>query len=142
MYRARIGDFPLIVHPCKYWWVGLAVACTHETTKYDEKWEQIHDKLKEQFNFTGYGLRPVKIGSGEKEIIVREFFVILDDNSRETVKDPELLIILNKYENGRPKWNACPYEKGDQSKCPFYVPELSYLAIPLEELRQRKGHEI
>ena len=36
MYKSNIGDYPLTVHPCKYWWVRYGVACTYFSNLYDK----------------------------------------------------------------------------------------------------------
>jgi len=36
VYKSNVGDFPLKVYPCKYWFVRYAVACTYLSDKQAE----------------------------------------------------------------------------------------------------------
>jgi hypothetical protein len=139
MNKANIGDFPLKVHPCKYWWVRYAVACTY----FQEQQEKLLKAYREEVK-----MPTLSAYSGSQEN--RKIYIHMDLSENPLNPDSEEYKILNafitKYEDHdsseRIGWLDCPFEELDQSKCPFYEPEPYYKNMPLEELRTHKGYEV
>jgi len=128
MYKSNIGDYPLKVHPCKWWFVRYAVACTRESELHDkEMWEKLREA---GFTSTMYG--------------VRKGDVTYWENKQEKLLDreSEAYKIIMEYTSSSPEWVDCPYEDDDQSKCPHYEPSGFYKDVPLVELRKRKGYNV
>jgi hypothetical protein len=152
MYKANVGDFPLQDYPCKYWWVRYAVACTYLSEQFQKIWEPRLAELRKKYNFDGFcsqGVFNLKETLGSEKLLklMGERKIWVYHNKRQVeVKnhDSELWRILDQYlrEQAEISWMDCPYEEGQQSKCPFYEKEEFYADVSLEELRQRKGYEL
>ena len=141
-YKANVGDFPLKVHPCKYWWVRYAVACTY----FNEQQEKLLKAYVIEANLpeiTAYGG-----GSNNRRIWVNELQNMDDKDmvKQDTEEYKKLNDFITKYydHDGEERigWFDCPFENLDQSKCPFYEPEPHYKDKPLEELKERKGYDV
>lgn len=131
VYKSSVGDFPLKVHPCKYWWVRYAVACVRTSELYDrQKWKT----LKEMGLTSGYS----RSGS-KKDPTIR---IYRDGTDEELERGSELYKIIHDTIRDQPKWEDCPFENESQSDCAFYEVSPFYEKIPLEELRQRSGYDI
>ena len=139
-YKSNIGDYPLKVHPCRYWWVRYAVACTYFQEQQDKLIKAYQEEV-EIPKFSAYsgshGNRKIYLRSediGEKE---------LDPESEEYKKSNNFISTYSDHDSEeRIGWLDCPFEELDQSKCPFYEPSKFYKDMPLEELRKRKGYDV
>ena len=128
LYKSNIGDFPLKVYPCKWWWVRYAVACTRKSELYEEETEEIFEKA-------GIRLHSYRGDYSSLEITLNGEKMKIDENH------PVWKFIVDR-EKGSPQWDDCPYEEGDQSECPNYIPSDWYKDKSLEELRKIKGYEL
>ena len=130
MYKSNVGDFPLKVHPCRWWWVRYAVACNRDTELHNkEMWEKLKSiGFEGSFSYTTKrGTLSVNYWEDKKE--------------KELSTDSEAYKIILEYNNS-PEWIDCPYEDEDQSVCEHYEVSSFYAKYTLEELRQRKGYEL
>ena len=140
MYKANVGDFPLKVHPCKYWWVRYAVACTYFSDKQGEMTEAYREHIDLQdwaAHSGGYENREIWVGGTSDEFKLEpgsELYKRINDFIRQFDS-------IDNESNNVP-WVDCPFEREDQSACPFYEVEEWYEDVPLEELRQRKGYDV
>ena len=142
MYKSNVGDFPLKVHPCKYWWVRYAVSCTYFSDRQRELLEAYtkHINLPQWSSCMGsYEKRRIWVSDDDHESEYE-----LDKQSEEYKKLNDFLRKYNDFDSSGDQvgWVDCPFENEDQSACPFYEVEDFYKDIPLEELRQRKGHDV
>ncbi len=131
VYKSSVGDFPLTVHPCKYWWVRYAVSCVRAYNLYEQ---QTWKTLKEMGLPQGYSY------SGSKDD--RTIQIFKDGKQEKLSRDSETYKIVNEFINNYPAWEDCPFENEDQSDCAFYEVSQFYEKIPLEELRQRSGYNV
>lgn len=140
LYKSNIGDYPLAVHPCKYWWVRYAVACTY--------FSEQQDKLVEAYRVaSNIPLPPAYRGNYENREIWSGRATdenLLNPESEDYKKLNELIRKYYAHGEGGDKigWLDCPFENLDQSKCPFYEPSEFYKDKTLEELRQIKGYDV
>ncbi|MHA1863163.1 MAG: hypothetical protein ACTSWA_05285 [Candidatus Thorarchaeota archaeon] len=151
IYKYNYGDFPLKVYPCKYWWVRYAVACTYFSELYDELRIAA---LKSKGYPTGYAYSmyiPEELKEiaeeypNSKRLCTRyRIWVRRDGKEVELDEDSEMFKFIEQLIiNGEDiHWIDCPFERDDQSKCPFYEPAEWTKDVPLEELRQRKGYDV
>ena len=140
MYKSNVGDFPLRVYPCKYWWVRYAVACTYFSDLHDKMLNAYikYKGLPEDYAYQGaWDKRRIWIYKDRQQIE-------LDPESEEYKAYLEITRINDNFDEQRKgvTWVDCPFQEEDQSACPFYEPEPNYKDIPLEELRERKGYDI
>jgi len=159
MYKSNVGDFPLLDHPCKYWWVRYAVACNYLTESFQKIWQKKLDETKEKYKVSHFCYQGIfnitKVGGGTKKQIQKrmkmflnsKIIVTFQDKTEREIKpdiDEELYNILRQYiqQTENIQLIDCPYENNHQSKCPFYKPNEFYKDISLEELRKRKGYNI
>jgi len=139
MYKSNIGDYPLTVHPCRYWWVRYAVSCTWFKEQQD-KMIEAYKKEAKILPLSAYqgNYENRKIWSGG-----RKDECLLDPNSEEHKKLNELIRKYDDYDSDEYiKWVDCPFQELDQSKCPFYESSEFYKDKSLEELREHKGYDI
>jgi len=59
MYKYGVGDFPLKVYPCKYWWVRYAVGCTLLTETLNKLWKPKLDELRKKHNIVTIASRGI-----------------------------------------------------------------------------------
>jgi len=150
VYKYGIGDFPLKVYPCKYWWVRYTVACTFFTEKLKELWKPRLEELKKQYGFSHFSWRgkfnPQNCRTEEdfKALFKSEISIYKDGKEIKVEATSPLWNDLAEYIIAIESigWIKCPYENDDQSKCPFYEPDPRYKDKSLEELRSRKGYEV
>ena len=156
MYKYGIGDFPLKVYPCKYWWVRYTVACTLLTETLNKLWKPKLDELMKKHNIVTIASRGIfdpvsralvcKVSGSDvkNEIIVHIKTQKGVTKKVVTPRDKELYEVLEAYimDCERTHWVTCPYQYDDQSKCPFYEPDPDYKEYSLEELRTWKGYEV
>ena len=140
MYKSNIGDYPLKVHPCRYWWVRYAVACTYFQEQ-QEKLIKIYREEAEIPEFSAYSgsKEDRKIYLRSKDLGEKE----LDPESEEYKKINNFITIYRDHDSEeRIGWIDCPFEQFDQSKCPFYEISEFYKDKPLEELRKHKRYDV
>jgi len=140
MYKSNIGDFPLKVHPCRYWWVRYAVACTY----FQEQQDKLVESYRKAMNIPDFSAYS---GSKENRKIYLRIQDLgekeLDPNSEEYKKTNKFISTYSDHDSEeRISWLDCPFEELDQSQCPFYEPSEFYKDKPLEELRKHKGYDI
>ncbi len=128
MYKSNVGDFPLIVKPCEYWFVRYTVGCTRDYDLYDEETNKI---LKEA---------GIEIHSYHGDL---SWIEITRNGIREEInnEDPQWKLIADRMKVNIPM-ASCPYENNDQSECPHYIESPFYKNDSLEEIRARKGYEV
>ena len=140
MYKSSIGDYPLKVHPCKYWFVRYAVACTYFTDKQAEMIDAYrkHIGLPQYRAYAGsYDDREIWLNGVEEK----------DKLDPESELYKRINVFIRDYEdpldnNEKIQWINCPFQEHDQSACPFYEPDPFYKDVPLEKLREMKGYEV
>lgn len=150
MYKSNVGDFPLQVHPCKYWWVRYAVACTFFSEKYQDLQVAALKMrgLPEGFSYRKYipdEFKELAKNSSDLRYIEQYEISVFDEDKKEYHQldsDSEEHRFILSLLHDKIRWVECPFENDDQSKCPFYSVEPHYKDMPLEELRQRKGYEL
>jgi len=131
VYKSNVGDFPLKVHPCEYWWVRYAVACVRNSELFNKK---MYEKLKEleieNYSYTGKNSDP-------------QITLYRKDQQPEKInRNSKFYDVVYHFINDAPEWDDCQYENGDQSTCPNYSPSRFYKNTSIEELRQRKGYDV
>jgi len=143
MYKANIGDYPLLDYPCEYWWVRYATACTYLSKAHEQLWKPRLDQLKKKYHFDNYSYSGSFDNSNYTDVSNQKIWIYkrnkqteITDQTSEIWKTIEMIITTEVH------WNDCPYEQEHQSVCPFYKKSEFYADKSLEELRTHKGYEL
>jgi len=131
IYKSNVGDFPLKVRPCEYWWVRYAVACVRDSELFNKK---MFEKLRE-LGIDSYSYSWKK--NDPQITLYRK-----DQPVEKIDRTSEFYNTIYNFINNSPEWGDCPYENGNQSECPNYSPSRFYKDTPLEELRERRGYDV